>query len=242
MRILLVGDDQPSMVMLQRKLHTANYIIDAATGEETSLALVEASMYDLILIDMQFSKVDCVSLCSRLRSQECTAPILLLLEEGSTIDKIAALDAGADDYVLKPLNLQELMAKIRVLLRRSQGNSNYTLVLTWGDLRLNLSSCEVFYQEERLSLTPTEYRLLELFLSNPQRVFSRRAILDRLWSFDSAPAETAVTMHIKDLRQKLKTAGIVEEVIETVYGLGYRLKSLINKKSLTKIPQNLIKG
>jgi DNA-binding response OmpR family regulator len=154
----------------------------------------------------------------------------LLTAKDSNTDIVQGLDAGADDYIVKPYDLSELMARIRALLRR--GNSPVTSVLVWGNLCLNPVSGEVTCREQLLSLTPKEYSLLELFLRNPQRVFSRSAIIERLWSLGGSPAESAVTVHIKELRQKLKTGGMTEEIIETVYGLGYRLKSPPEEKAL----------
>jgi DNA-binding response OmpR family regulator len=132
------------------------------------------------------------------------------------------LDAGADDYVIKPFDLQELLARIRALLRR--GNATLLPILEWGLLRLNPSTCDVAYGVEPLRLTPKEYQLMELFLRSGNRVLSRAAIIDHLWSFSDPPSEETVKVHLKELRRKLKSAGAPADFIETVYGLGYRLK------------------
>jgi DNA-binding response OmpR family regulator len=150
-------------------------------------------------------------------------PILLLTARDSQTDKVMGLDAGADDYVVKPFDLEELKARIRALLRRS--TIPLSTVLTWEQLRLDPDASVVTYQGHPIALTPKEFSILELFLRNPHRVFSRSAIIDRLWSLEESPAESAVTTHIKDLRQKLKAGGMTIDVIDTVYGLGYRLKS-----------------
>ena len=146
----------------------------------------------------------------------------MLTAKDSSTDKVMGLDAGADDYVVKPFDLRELMARIRALLRR--GNAILPPVLSWENLRLDPSNCEVTYKEKLLHLTPKEYRILELFLRNSHRVFSRSEIIEHLWSFDELPGEETVKVHIRSLRQKLKLAGAPADVIETVYGLGYRLK------------------
>jgi DNA-binding response OmpR family regulator len=137
-------------------------------------------------------------------------------------DRVLGLDAGADDYLVKPFDLQELSARIRALLRR--GSSALPPVLEWGELRLDPSTCEVAYDNRPLSLSPTEYRILEFFLRHGRRVFSRAQILEQLWSFDQIPEESTVKAHIRSLRQKLELAGAPADFIETVYGLGYRLK------------------
>jgi DNA-binding response OmpR family regulator len=224
-----VEDDELALKALVEALVAHHYTVDVAADGQTGLELATAFDYDLILLDWLIPKLDGISLCRQLRSQEYQQPILLLTAKDSHTDITTGLDAGADDYVVKPYELSELMARIRALLRR--GNSPVTDVLTWGKLCLNPVSGEVTYRENLLSLTPKEYSLLELFLRNPQRIFSRSAIIDRLWSLDDSPSEYAVTTHIKDLRQKLRASGGTEEIIETVYGLGYRLKAPPEQKN-----------
>ncbi len=233
MKILLVEDDELIGSALFEALVAHRYTVDVAADGQTGLELATTSNYDLILLDWLIPKLNGISLCRQLRSQGYQKPILLLTAKDSNSDVVQGLDAGADDYIVKPYDLSALMARIRALLRR--GNSLVTSVLTWGDLCLNPVSGEVTCGEQLLSLTPKEYSLLELFLRNPQRIFSRSAIMDRLWSLDGSPAESAVTVHIKELRQKLKTGGMTEEIIETVYGLGYRLKSPPEEKALRAI-------
>lgn len=224
MRILVVEDDEFIAKALTTVLSNQRYAVEVATDGEAGWELVEAFAYDLILLDVMLPKLDGISLCRRLRSQGYQMPILLLTGRDSTHDKAIGLDAGADDYVVKPFDPEELIARVRALLRR--GSSTLLPVLEWGSLRLDPSSCEVTYGTRPLSLTPKEYSLLELFLRNSHRVFSCSAILDRVWSFDKTPGEEAVRTQIKGLRQKLKTAGASGDLIETVYGIGYRLKPL----------------
>ncbi len=222
MKIILVEDDEPASAALSVALRKQNYSVEAAADGETALELAMMLECDLILLDLVIPKLDGISLCRKLREQGYQKPILLLTAKDSPQDIVTGLDAGADDYVVKPYNLSELMARIRALLRR--GTTPVTETLTWLDLCLNPVSGEVTWNGQPLGVTATEYKLLELFLRNPQRVFSRSAIIDRLWSFDDSPTENAVTVHIKDLRQKFKAIGIDNDPIETVYGLGYRLK------------------
>lgn len=222
MRILLVEDDERIAESLTEALTDQNYVADVATDGEAGWEFVEAVAYDLLLLDVMLPKLDGISLCRQLRSQGYQMPILLLTARDTTTDQVTGLDAGADDYVIKPYKLQELMARIRALLRR--GTSSLPPVLEWGSLRLDSSSCEVTYKDQPVQVTPKEYRLLELFLRRGCRVFSRRAILENLWSFEEPPGEDTVKAHIKRLRQKLKVVGVPDDFIETVYGLGYRLK------------------
>ncbi|MEG4962433.1 MULTISPECIES: response regulator [unclassified Microcoleus] len=225
MKILLVEDDTVTVSLLTQALNSHNYNVNAAADGETALQLVQAYDYDLIVLDVLIPKLDGISLCRKLRSSGCQMPILLLTALDSSNDRVQGLEAGADDYVVKPFNLEELIARIRALLRRGKATLSSTN-LTWEKLQVNPDTTEVTYAEKVLHLTPKEYNLLELFLRNPRRIFSRSAILDRIWSAGEFPQEEAVTAHIKGLRQKLKAAGMTVDLVETVYGLGYRLKSL----------------
>lgn len=224
MKILLVEDDNPTALVLSEVLSAQYYTVDVATDGEIGLDLATTWEYELILLDLLIPKVDGISLCRQLRAKGFQKPILLLTVKDARADVVKGLDAGADDYVTKPYDLSELLARIRALLRRGETNLSPNL-LTWGRLAVNPVSAEVRYGEKTLSLSPKEYGLLGLFLRNPQRVFSRSDIIDRLWSIDASPSEGAVTNLIKDLRQKLKAAGMTADLLETVYGLGYRLKT-----------------
>jgi len=222
MRILLVDDDETVVQGLVRVLTDQHHVIDIAVDGQAGWELVEAFTYDLILLDVMLPKIDGMTLCRRLRSQGIRTPIILLTSQDASTNKVRGLDAGADDYVTKPFDIQELSARIRALLRR--GSAASSPMLEWEKLRLDPSTCEVTYDGETLHLTPKEYGLLELFLRNRQRVFSRSAILEHLWSFEETPGEETVTAHIKGLRRKLKEAGVSEDPIKTVYGIGYCLK------------------
>lgn len=224
MRILIVEDDEFTAKALSSILSDQNYAVETAADGETGWELVESFSYDLILLDVMLPKLDGISLCQRLRSHGVQVPILLLTGRDTGHDKAIGLDAGADDYVVKPFNAEELVARIRALLRR--GGAATSPVLEWGNLRLDPSTCEVSYGARLLPLTPKEYALLELFLRNHHRVYSCSMILEHLWSFEDTPGEEAVRTHIKGLRQKLKAAGAPTDLVETVYGIGYRLKPL----------------
>lgn len=222
MRILIVEDDERIAELLVEALSDQHYVVDLATDGQKGWEFVESFTYDLILLDLMLPKMDGMSLCQQIRSGGYYMPILLLTARDTTSDRVAGLDAGADDYVVKPYKLQELMARIRALLRR--GGLNAPPVIQWGGLCLDSNTCDVKYNDRWLQITPKEYRLLELFLRRGCRVFSRSAILENLWSFEEPPGEDTVKTHIKRLRQKLKVVGAPDDFIETVYGLGYRLK------------------
>ncbi len=224
MRFLVVEDDEAQAHIIKMALVEYGYVVDVVADGAEGWSYIEAFTYDLILLDVSLPTVDGISLCRRLRTEGYKVPVLLLAA-GSSIDKVAGLDAGADDYVVKPCSIPELFARVRALLRRS--TSSGSPVLTWNDLRLDPSSHEVTYQAQLLSLSPKEYSLLELFLRNPKRVLTRSAILEHLWSFEALPGEDTIRAHIKRLRRKLKVHGI-DEMIETVYGIGYRLKPTLH--------------
>jgi diguanylate cyclase (GGDEF)-like protein len=224
MRILIVEDDEIVAHALTEILANQNYAVEVAAEGLVGWEMIQTYDYDLILLDVMLPKLDGISLCRRLRSQGYQMPVLLLTGKHSGHDKAIGLDAGADDYVVKPFDEEELVARVRALLRRS--GSVALPVLEWDGLRLDPTSCQVSYNGKLLSLTPKEYALLELFLRNNRRVFSCGMILEHLWAYDETPGEEAVRTHIKGLRQKLKAAGMPADVIETVYGIGYRLRSL----------------
>jgi len=221
-KILLIEDDQSVGEMLKQVLTTQHYLVDVATDGQAGWELAETFEYDLILLDLILPKLDGIAFCQQRRSQGDTTLILLLTAQDTSSNKVLGLDAGADDYVVKPFNINELLARIRALRRR--GSSASSPILVWQDLHLDLKSWEVTYGGQLLNLTAKEYALLELFLRNHHRVFSQSALLDHLWSLNEFPTENAVRDHIKSLRRKLKQAG-VPSLIETVYGLGYRVKT-----------------
>lgn len=221
MRILVVEDDMQLAEMLTETLTNCQYSVDVAYDGEMAKDWVSTLTYDLILLDITLPKLDGIRFCQYLRDRHSTVPILMLTARDTVADKIIGLDAGADDYMVKPFDINELMARIRALLRR--GSTTTRSTLSWGELHLDSSTYEVRYGTEHILLTPKEYALLELMVSNGRRIMSRPGIIERLWTLDDAPTEEAVKFHIKTLRQKLRSAGAPDDFIETVHGLGYRL-------------------
>lgn len=222
MKILLIEDDEILVAQLTNYLASQNYIVESVGDGRLVKEYVQATNYDLVLLDLHLPGADGISLCQQLRQGGYGGAILLQTVEADSDYKVAGLDAGADDYIVKPFLLEELSARIRALLRRPQGITNP--VLQWGKLQLNPSICQVSYGDRPVTLSPKEYNLLELFLRNPQRVFNSAVLLERVWGFDETPGEETVRTHIKRLRQKLKQAG-ADAVIENIYGMGYRLKA-----------------
>ena len=221
MKILVVEDDEMINDAIVEYLSDQHYAVEAAYDGKSAWDLLEVFTYDLILLDVMLPEMDGIALCRKLRTKGLDIPILMLTARDTLDNKIEGLDAGADDYLVKPFELGELSARIRALLRR--GGSTTAPVLTWGQLSLDPSTCEVFFDQKELALSPKEYKLLECFLRNGRRVFSRAQILEHLWSFEQVPEEATVKAHIRGLRQKLESVGAPSNLIETVYGLGYRL-------------------
>lgn len=224
MKVLLVEDDQSTGQFLSAILTAHRYTVDHVTNGKAGLDLAFQGEYAAILLDVMLPELDGVSICRQLRQQGCQIPILMLTAKDSAEDMVTGLDAGADDYVTKPCEPSQLIARVRALLRRPGGTLS-SPILHWGALCLDPTLIQVTYQHHVVPLSPKEYSLLELFLRHPQRIFSRSSIIDHLWSIDDTPTDAAVTNLIKDLRRRLKAAGMAEELIETVYRLGYRLKA-----------------
>ena len=223
MRILLIEDDErisePLVEHLSHQYHVVGQAQDGITGWELAIA----APYDLILLDLMLPGLDGITLCQRLRKSGCKALILILTAKDTTTDKIIGLDAGADDYLVKPFKIQELAARIRALSRRTPDIQ--PPILTCGNLQLDPSTYQVTYAGELLTLTPKEYMLLEVFLRNPTRVFTRSDLLNKLWELDDLSGEETVKTHLRNLRRKIKAAGSDSEFIENVYGIGSRLQS-----------------
>jgi diguanylate cyclase (GGDEF)-like protein len=224
MRVLVVEDDEVVAQSLTIALGAHRYTVDVASDGRMGWEYVMACEYDVIVLDIMLPILNGIHFCQQLRSSGSTTPILLVTAHGDRSKLVEGLDAGADDYVVKPFDLKELLARLRALLRRGQASLPPTL--HWGCLMLDPNVCEVRWHEKILKLTPKEYSLLELLLRNPQRIYSSSALIDHLWSLDTPPSEDTIRSHVKGLRNKLKAAKVTDDPVETVYGIGYRLRKL----------------
>jgi OmpR-family two-component system manganese-sensing sensor histidine kinase len=211
MRILIIEDDNRIAKPLAEDLKHQNHVVDIANDGIEGLEYAQSGKYDLILLDLMLPRLDGITVCQRLRADKYSTPILMLTARDTTSDKIIGLDAGADDYLVKPFELEELAARIRALARRNIDTRQPILI--HGDLQLDPSNCNVTYAGKHLSLTPKEYMILECFLKNPTQVLTRLLILDKLWEFDKLSGEETVKTHIANLRKKLKTVGSSEPII-----------------------------
>jgi two-component system, OmpR family, response regulator QseB len=221
-RILIVEDDRRIAQPLAEDLRHQHHIVEIAVDGLQGWEYAQSQVYDLILLDLMLPKLDGINLCQMLRRGGSQALILMLTARDTTSDKIIGLDAGADDYLVKPFELDELAARIRALARRSL--EVQPSILTHGEIQLNPVSCMVTYADRLLSLTPKEYGIMEYFLQHPQQVVSKSALINKLWEFDKSSGEETIKTHVTNLRRKLRDAGCSIDAIETVYGVGYRLK------------------
>ncbi|WP_416676223.1 response regulator transcription factor [Egbenema bharatensis] len=230
MRILVIEPDELTAEVLVSILSHQNYAVEVTIDGQTGWELIDVYPYDLLIIETHLPDMQGVDLCQKIRSHHYQTPVILLTDHSSGHDKAIGLDAGADDYIVKPFDWEELSARVRALLRRSSITASP--VLEWENLRFDPTSCEVTYAGKPLALTAKECALLELFLRNQRRVFNCNAILEHLWAYEEMPGEEAVRTHIKGLRQKLKAVGCPAGLIETVYGIGYRLRPASTQKKM----------
>jgi two-component system response regulator QseB len=222
MRILLIEDDDYIAKPLAKDIRHQGHIVDIATDGISGWECAQAVEYDLILLDLMLPRLDGISLCKRLRAAGCKTHILMLTAKDTTADKILGLDTGADDYLVKPFNLEELAARIRALSRRVIEMRQ--TVINQGLLQLDENIHAISYDGHRLALTPKEYVILKCLIRSPAQVFTRAALLDKLWDLDKLSGEETIRTHITNIRRKLKNVGASEDLIQTMYGVGYCLK------------------
>jgi two-component system response regulator MprA len=208
---------------LRRALTLEGYEVDLAEDGADGLARVAGASPDAIVLDVAMPVVDGIEMCRRLRDDGASLPILMLTARESVTDRVAGLDAGADDYLVKPFALEELHARLRALLRRAGGAD--TDVLRFSDVSLDIGTREVRRGERQIELTRTEFLLLELFLRNARQVLTRSVIFDRVWDYDFGPRSNALEVYVSYLRRKLESGG-EPRLIHTVRGVGYVLREL----------------
>jgi len=223
MKILVVDDERAVRESLRRALELEGYEIELAGDGSEALYRLEANEEpDAMILDVLMPGVDGLEVCRRLRGSGSKLPVLMLTARTEVEDRVAGLDAGADDYVTKPFALEELLARVRALLRRtSEGDDGE--VLRFGDLELDPGTREVKRGERRIELTRTEFSLLELFLRNPRQVLTRSMIFERVWGYDFGFGSNSLDVYIGYLRRKTEAAG-EPRLIHTVRGVGYAMR------------------
>lgn len=226
MKIVVVDDEQAVRDSLRRSLSFNGYDIAIAEDGEQALDVIEKEQPDLVILDVMMPKMDGLEVCRHLRSHGDDRPILVLTARDGVSDRVAGLDAGADDYLPKPFALEELLARARSLLRRAAAEASgpsSQAEITFEDLKLNPDTRDVVRGNRTISLTRTEFALLQLLMTNPRRVLSRSTILEEVWGYDFPTSGNALEVYIGYLRRKTEQEG-EPRLIHTVRGVGYVLR------------------
>jgi two-component system, OmpR family, response regulator MprA len=223
-RILVVDDDRAVRESLRRSLAFNGYSVDLAQDGLEALDLIAGDRPDALVLDVMMPRLDGLEVCRQLRSTGDDLPILVLTARDSVSERVAGLDAGADDYLPKPFALEELLARLRALLRRRVLPDDHdSPALTFSDLSLDPITREVTRGDRQISLTRTEFSLLEMLIANPRRVLTRSRILEEVWGFDFPTSGNALEVYVGYLRRKTEAEG-EQRLIHTVRGVGYVLR------------------
>ncbi len=219
-RILVIEDEDKILHFLERGLTYEGYRVETAADGPSGLALARSETPDLVILDWMLPGLDGLEVCRRLRAAGPT-PILMLTARESVSDRVLGLDAGADDYLVKPFEFDELVARVRALLRRARPEA--ADLLTFGDLRLDTGTHQAFRGERPIELTAKEYDLLDLFMRHPRQVLTREVIFDRVWGYDFGGESNIIEVYVRYLRQKTEAGG-EPRLLHTVRGVGYVLR------------------
>lgn len=221
MRILVIEDDHKMSDIIQRGLSEIGYAVDAAYDGEEGEELAKIVPYDLIILDVILPKKDGIEVCLELRRNKINSRVIMLTCKDTVSDRVKGLDSGADDYLVKPFAFDELLARIRALLRREISDGSH--ILQVGDLSMNTLTREVKRGRRDVKLTGKEYSLVEYFMRNPNIVITRRMLEDHIWNFSMESESNLIDVYIRRLRRKIDE-GKEDSLIETIRGVGYRLK------------------
>lgn len=223
--ILVVDDEEPIQELLRFNLEKEGYGVLSAYDGPSALKIINEKQLDLVILDVMLPGMDGLEVCHQLRqhSDVCDIPVIMLTAKVEEIDKVLGLELGADDYLTKPFSPRELLARIHARLRRSKPQAHENIMLQ-GDLKMDLTRFQVFMRGEEVELTPKEFELLRVLATHPGRVYSRDELLERVWGYEYAGDTRTVDVHVRHLRQKLERDASNPEYIETLRGIGYRLK------------------
>ena len=231
MKILYVEDEKHMALAVAQVLKKNNYSVDLAYDGESGLDLAVSGQYDIIILDIMLPKISGINILRELRRANIETPAILLTAKGEIEDKVAGLDSGADDYLAKPFQMEELLARLRALGRR-KGQLISDNTLTYGNIELNYNTLDIYSGAETFHLTRKESQLLELLMHNKEQTISTAAIIEKIWGWDSEAEDSHVQVQIAFLRKKL---GILSKQvkIKTIYGVGYMLT--LNKEGITGV-------
>lgn len=223
MKVLLVEDEAGLILTLTDRLEAEGFAVRSATDGENGLRIALTENFDLIILDVMLPKKNGYDVCRDLRQKSINTPILMLTAKGETIDKVLGLKLGADDYLTKPFEVIELLARIEALLRRSpKASSNSPDVFNFGDVAIDFKRAEVSKNQQTIELSAMEFKLLQFLIENRGAVHSRNQLLDEVWGYDAMPSTRTVDVHVAWLRQKLEDNPKYPQYIQTVHGFGYK--------------------
>ncbi|MFD2445349.1 response regulator transcription factor [Bacillus sp. CGMCC 1.16607] len=224
--VLIADDDKEIRDLVKRYLERELYIVDIAVNGEEALRLFNENKYNLIILDLMMPKVDGIEVCRRLR-EKTNIPILMLTAKDHEIDKIIGLSIGADDYITKPFSINEVVARVKALMRRymilgSDGISNEKTIIKYKGLSIDLKKYTVLVRGEEISLTAKELELLKFFASQPEQVFTKTQLFRNVWDSQYIEDDNTVMVHIRKLRKKIEVDPSNPQFIQTVWGIGYK--------------------
>ena len=223
-KVLLVEDEEGLILTLSDRLRSEGFEVSVATDGETGLALALDKKFDLIVLDVMLPRKNGFDVCRDLRQKNVSTPILMLTAKGETIDKVLGLKLGADDYLTKPFEVMELLARVEALLRRARKTSDTQKEesFSFGNVRIDFKRAEVFKDNLPVDLSAMEFKVLQHFIENRGKVVTRDELLDEVWGYDAMPTTRTVDVHIAWLRQKLEDNPRYPHHIQTVHGFGYK--------------------
>jgi two-component system phosphate regulon response regulator PhoB len=221
-RVLVVEDDDTIRELLAEALQMEGYSVDVATNGLSAWDLLQREPFALVVLDVMLPGLNGLDLCRQLRQQQPQTLVLMVSARDTETDRVLGLEVGADDYLIKPFGMRELVARCRALLRRQRQETPEATHLAWRDLNLYPSECRITRAEEELRLSPKEYKLLELFMNHPKRVWSREQLIEKVWGIDYIGDSKTVDVHIRWLREKIEDDPSKPTKLITVRGFGYR--------------------
>lgn len=224
MRILLVEDEHGLIITLTDRLRSEGFVVVSAADGQRGYELASTERFDLIILDVMLPKKNGYDVCRDLRQKGIATPILMLTAKGETIDKVLGLKLGADDYLTKPFEVIELLARVEALLRRAPAHANGAShdAFRFGDVTIDFKRAEVLRDNEKVELSAMEFKLLQYLIENRGNVHSRDHLLDAVWGYDAMPSTRTVDVHIAWIRQKLEANPRRPQFIQTVHGIGYK--------------------
>lgn len=223
-KILVVDDESHMRQLVRIYLQNAGYMVDEAVDGPMALERLEEGRPQLVVLDLMMPGMDGFEVCQHIRGIDPEIPILMLTARTAVEDKVIGLSFGADDYLIKPFDGRELVARVQVLLRRAHLDKEQILQVEGIGLQIDLAGRTVVIGESQVALTPKEFELLVLLARRPGKTFTREEILERIWNYEYEGEQRTVDSHVKNLREKLRDAGVVRDPLKTVWGVGYKFE------------------